>query len=151
MKAVIARSYAFIYGRNQCNMALLGLIVHDDQFYELANEGVHVQIDMPARTVAVKDPLGNLHTFGFELSQMEERLIAGGGVTTLYKDYGAGLFRVAMQDSPTPAANNCEKVKSRAKSLVGDPFESMRPTKTMSPAKTKAACQDACSEPQVTW
>ena len=40
VQAAIAKSYAYIYSRNQPNMALLGLIPKDfDTFYELAQEG----------------------------------------------------------------------------------------------------------------
>eukprot|EP00026_Physarum_polycephalum_P001534 Phypoly_transcript_01536.p1 GENE.Phypoly_transcript_01536~~Phypoly_transcript_01536.p1 ORF type:complete len:1000 (+),score=173.08 Phypoly_transcript_01536:90-3089(+) len=53
--AVIAKSYAFIYGRNQPNMSLLGFTITDDKFYELAQEGVSVKVDVPKRTVTVAD------------------------------------------------------------------------------------------------
>ncbi|TPX38057.1 hypothetical protein SmJEL517_g00291 [Synchytrium microbalum] len=91
IKAVIAKSYAYIYGRNQPNMALLGVIVKDDHFYQLAQEGVHVEVDLPGRVVRVDG-----HSFPFDLSRMEEKIVMGGGVTTLYKNDGQSLFRKAI-------------------------------------------------------
>ncbi|KAI8929966.1 Isocitrate/isopropylmalate dehydrogenase-domain-containing protein [Entophlyctis helioformis] len=88
VQAVIARSYAYIYGRNQPNMALLGVMVRDDGFYERAQEGATVTIDLDSRTVAVDGA-----TYPFELTRMEEKIIAGGGVTSLYKRYGRRLFQ----------------------------------------------------------
>jgi len=49
VQAVIARSFAFIYSRNQANMALLGIVMDDDRFYELAKEGTQLIIDVPKR------------------------------------------------------------------------------------------------------
>ncbi|KAJ2780982.1 hypothetical protein H4R18_003132 [Coemansia javaensis] len=95
VKAVIAKSYAFIYSRNQPNMALLGIILKDDKFYELAQEGVEVSVDLPNRTIHCAG-----HSFAFNLSTMEERLILGGGVTEMYKKYGNLLFRAAIAADP---------------------------------------------------
>ena len=107
VKAVIAKSYAYIYSRNQPNMALLGLIPKDfDRFYELCQEGSDVKIDVPHRQIVLADVNGVEWSFGFELSQMEERLISGGGVTNMYNKYGKALFRVAM--SATTASDNSE-------------------------------------------
>ncbi|KAJ2366637.1 hypothetical protein H4S02_010435, partial [Coemansia sp. RSA 2611] len=95
VKAVIAKSYAFIYSRNQPNMALLGIVLKDDKFYELAQEGAEVSIDLPARKIYCSG-----HAFSFNLSTMEERLILGGGVTEMYKKYGNLLFRAAIAADP---------------------------------------------------
>ncbi|KAE8987851.1 hypothetical protein PR002_g21936 [Phytophthora rubi] len=39
VQGVIAKSFAYIYARNQPNNALLGIVVTDEKFHELANEG----------------------------------------------------------------------------------------------------------------
>ncbi|KAJ2620222.1 hypothetical protein GGI26_005179 [Coemansia sp. RSA 1358] len=108
VKAVIAKSYAFIYSRNQPNMALLGIVLKDEKFYELAQEGAEVSIDLPGRRIYCSG-----HTFSFNLSTMEERLILGGGVTEMYKKYGNLLFRAAIAADPesvlTTAAGSCGK------------------------------------------
>ncbi|KAJ2754276.1 hypothetical protein IWQ56_006521, partial [Coemansia nantahalensis] len=95
VKAVIAKSYAFIYSRNQPNMALLGIILKDEKFYDLAQEGAEVSIDLPGRTIHCAG-----HAFPFNLSTMEERLILGGGVTEMYQKYGNLLFRAAIAADP---------------------------------------------------
>ena len=71
-------------------MALLGVTVKDDEFYELAQEGAEVSVNMHSRTVSVDG-----RAFPFGLSVMEERLISMGGVTEMYKKFGKRLFRVA--------------------------------------------------------
>ncbi|CAG8680923.1 18623_t:CDS:2, partial [Acaulospora morrowiae] len=94
VKVVIAKSYAYIYGRNQPNMALLGVTVDDEEFYTLAQEGVEVTVNVKDRKVICDGK-----EFKFELSEMEEKLIAAGGVTEMYKKYGINLFRVAISSS----------------------------------------------------
>jgi len=93
IKAVIAKSYAYIYSRNQPNMALLGITITDEEFYNLAQEDTEVTIDVKDRKVRC---LGKEFPFG--LSQMEENLIAAGGVTEMYQKYGAKLFRTAVSN-----------------------------------------------------
>jgi 3-isopropylmalate dehydratase small subunit len=91
IKAVIAKSFAFIYSRNQPNMSLLGITLTDERFYELAEEGADVEIDVPNRVINCGG-----EQFPFQLSKMEERLMAGGGVSEMYAKYGSKLFRAAM-------------------------------------------------------
>ncbi|KAJ1909902.1 hypothetical protein IWQ60_010929 [Tieghemiomyces parasiticus] len=95
VKAVIAKSFAFIYARNQPNMSLLGIVMKDPKFYELASEDAELSIDVPRRVVSVAG-----QEFPFTLSLMEERLLAGGGVTAMYDKYGSRLFRAAISDHP---------------------------------------------------
>jgi homoaconitate hydratase len=52
-------------------MALLGVIVKDDKFYELAVEGSTVSLDKRTRTVTVNGSA----VFPFELSRMEQGII----------------------------------------------------------------------------
>lgn len=47
VQAVIARSFAFIYGRNQPSLGLLGIVMSDERFYEAAKEGEEIEIDLP--------------------------------------------------------------------------------------------------------
>ncbi|PVU93803.1 hypothetical protein BB561_003038 [Smittium simulii] len=110
IKAVIAKSYAFIYSRNQPNMALLGITLKDERFYELAQEGVDVTIDLGNRTITCQG-----ENFTFNLSLMEERLISGGGVTEMYKKYGKKIFRAAISENPDTFLNSgsCESSKSQ--------------------------------------
>ncbi|PVV00541.1 hypothetical protein BB560_005074 [Smittium megazygosporum] len=95
VKAVIAKSYAFIYSRNQPNMTLMGIIFKDERFYELAKEGFTVSIDLPNRTIICEG-----ETFPFNLSVMKERLIFGGGVTEMCRKYRDTIFRAAISVNP---------------------------------------------------
>jgi 3-isopropylmalate dehydratase small subunit len=53
IQAVIARSFAFIHKRNLVNEALPFLLVTDDAFYELAQEGAELSVDLARNEVAV--------------------------------------------------------------------------------------------------
>ncbi|KAJ2368878.1 hypothetical protein H4S02_010022, partial [Coemansia sp. RSA 2611] len=123
VKAVIAKSYAFIYSRNQPNMALLGIVLKDEKFYDLAQEGAEVSIDLPNRKIYCGG-----HSFTFNLSTMEERLILGGGVTEMYKKYGNLLFRAAIAADP-------ESVLKKAGGSCGKP----------------TSCGDTEAQEQLAW
>ncbi|KAG7397627.1 hypothetical protein PHYBOEH_000448 [Phytophthora boehmeriae] len=101
VQAVIAKSFAYIYARNQPNNALLGIVVTDEKFHELANEGEEVTVDLRNRVVSVKD-----HQVAFSLTQLEEAFLNGGGLKTLFKQHKADLFRAAMRGkAPTPISS----------------------------------------------
>ena len=87
MKCVIAKTFAFIYGRNQPNIGLLGIIITDEEFYTLAVDNADIEIDLPKRTVSVggKD-------FKFELDDMELKLIHNKGLSGAYRLFGKALF-----------------------------------------------------------
>jgi homoaconitate hydratase len=76
VQAVVAKSFAFIYARNQPNMSLLGVVVKDEAFYALAGEGADVEVDVASRTVVVHDAAG-ARAFPFALSKMEEKFLQG--------------------------------------------------------------------------
>lgn len=100
VQAVIAQSFAFIYARNQPNMNLMGVIVRDAEFYELAIEGSVVTVDVPSRTVTVA---GSDKTFPFTLSRMEERFLQAGGVEKLYKTFRKELFKALVKGPKLPS------------------------------------------------
>ncbi|CAI5715260.1 unnamed protein product [Hyaloperonospora brassicae] len=93
VKAVIARSFGYIFSRNYQNFSLLGIQLDDDRFYELAKENADITVNMTGRTIEVGG-----ETFRFNMSLFEERLLAGGGIMPLYKKFGNRLFRVAVQN-----------------------------------------------------
>jgi homoaconitate hydratase len=95
--AVIAKSFAFIYARNQPNLNLLGVLVSDERFYELAVEGATVEVDVSARNVLVAAPGGGVESFPFSLTTMEERFLRGGGVERLYKTFRKELFKALVK------------------------------------------------------
>jgi homoaconitate hydratase len=103
VQAVIAKSFAFIYARNQPNMHLLGVIVTDDRFYELAVEGATVSVDVAARTVTVEGAgAAAAHTAPFALTTMEERFLQAGGVEKLYKTFRKELFKALVKGPVKP-------------------------------------------------
>ncbi|KAL2002036.1 hypothetical protein VTN02DRAFT_760 [Thermoascus thermophilus] len=89
VQCVIAKSFAFIYARNQSNLGLLGIIVTDDEFYEAAQDGLDISIDLGARRITVGGK-----EFEFQLSQMEKELIANGGIASAFNKFGKKLFEV---------------------------------------------------------
>lgn len=91
VQAVIARSFAFIYGRNQPSLGLLGIIVEEDAFYEVAKEGVGISIDLPGRRIVVGEG-DESREFGFGFSRIEEELLMNQGVTNAYRRYGKGIW-----------------------------------------------------------
>ncbi|KAF4317851.1 hypothetical protein JM18_007277 [Phytophthora kernoviae] len=101
VKALIARSFGYIFSRNYQNFSLLGIQLDDDRFYELAKENADITVNMKGRTIEVGG-----ETFRFNMSLFEERLLAGGGIMPLYKKFGNRLFRVAVQD-PVADKGSC--------------------------------------------
>ena len=88
---MIAKSFAFIYARNQPNLGLLGIAISDESFYEAAKDGVEVIIDL-ARFVVRVD--GVEQEWAFQLSSMERELIEVGGLNSAFKKFGKRLFNV---------------------------------------------------------
>jgi len=86
---VIAKSFAFIYGRNQPNLGLLGITITDESFYEAAVDGAEIRIDLEKRKISV----GN-GEWPFKLSAMELKLIETGGITGAFRKFGKRLFEV---------------------------------------------------------
>lgn len=73
-------------------MGLLGIILEDERFYELAQEGAEVDIDLLKRVITIKD-----EQFGFSLNDFQFKLLNNGGVTNMYNKFGKDLFRKAME------------------------------------------------------
>ena len=93
VQAVIAKSFAFIYGRNQANNGLLGITFDsDDEFYKLAQEDVEMEVDMTRRLLRVGDK-----SFPFRLDPIEEQLLGAGGLFNVYEKFGQGLFKYLQQ------------------------------------------------------
>lgn len=97
IKCIIAKSYAFIYARNQANNGLLGIRLQDEEFYELAGEGTEVVVDLEGRCVTCGG-----REFGIVLDGIEMALLREGGLVKVYEKFGRGLFKrlqaVAMRE-----------------------------------------------------
>ncbi|OAP59168.1 hypothetical protein AYL99_06466 [Fonsecaea erecta] len=87
VQAVIARSFAFIYGRNQPSLGLLGVTMTDEAFYAVAQEGEEITLDIPTRTITVAG-----QTFPFILSEMEYNLTINNGVAESYRKFGKAIW-----------------------------------------------------------
>jgi homoaconitate hydratase len=88
VQTVIARSYAFIYGRNQANNGLLGIRLNNDEFYGLAQEGADVTVDIEKKVVTCLTK-----EFPFDLDPIEEALFRAGGLLNVDNRFGTALFR----------------------------------------------------------
>lgn len=89
VQCVIARSFSFIYARNQPNVGLLGITITDERFFQLAEQGREVAVDVEESWVWCAG-----ERFVFKLSDMEKALIAAGGLTQAFRRFGKGLFEV---------------------------------------------------------
>jgi len=107
IQAVIARSFAFIYDRNQANNGLLGIRMSDDEFYDLAQEGASITLDLDCKTLVCESK-----TFKFTLDPIEEALLRAGGLLNVYKRYGTSLFRQLQIAADARSSNGTAEVCS---------------------------------------
>jgi aconitate hydratase/homoaconitate hydratase len=87
---VIARSFAFIHKRNLVNEALPFMVIRDPAFYELAQEGASLAVDL-AKRVVTHEASGR--SFAAEpLSPIIDALRRGGGLVDAVKSGGKQVF-----------------------------------------------------------
>ena len=89
IQCVIAKSFAFIYARNQPNLGLLGIVITDEIFYEAAKDGESIEVDLGNRKVKVGGK-----EWSFQISEMELGIIKVGGIEKAFEKFGKGLFEV---------------------------------------------------------
>ncbi|KAL6825185.1 aconitase iron-sulfur domain-containing protein [Trichoderma camerunense] len=87
IKCVIAESFAFIYGRNQPSLGLLGFTMDDPAFFEAAVDSAEISIDLETNKINIGEA-----EFSFQLSDMERELVEAGGITPAFKKFGKQLF-----------------------------------------------------------
>jgi 3-isopropylmalate dehydratase small subunit len=87
VKCVIAKSYSFIYARNQPALGLLGIIMNDEEFYALVKDGEEISIDVDARLIKIAGK-----EFPFTLSELEIKLWQQGGMTAAFRAWGNGIL-----------------------------------------------------------
>ena len=92
ISCVIARSFAFIYARNQPNLGLLGIVIDDDDFHAAATDGADIEIDFDERIVRLKTDDGATKEFPFTLDDMELALVDNGGMRASYRKFGREVF-----------------------------------------------------------
>lgn len=99
VKAVIGRSFAFIYSRNQPSLGLPGIVMEDEDFYEMAKEGAYISVDLDARSIEVGG-----RKFEFQLSDIEYNLIANKGVAATFRTYGKDLWKKMTDHNPSESS-----------------------------------------------
>lgn len=97
---VIAKSFAFIYGRNQPNLGLLGITIVDESFHEAAVDGTSIDIDMDRFRVRIGE-----REWPFEFSIMEKELIQVGGLSNAFRKFGSKLFEVMCKQTKVHAGD----------------------------------------------
>lgn len=90
VQAVIAKSFSFIYGRNLLCLNLIGINIQDDEFYELAQEGCSISIDLNECSVSVGSPS---RKFPFVLTDIQKEIYRNGGIIEMYKHSGPNIFK----------------------------------------------------------
>jgi aconitate hydratase/homoaconitate hydratase len=88
VRAVIAKSFAFIHKRNLVNEALPFLVVPDEAFYELAREGEEITIDFDRGEVAA----GGRTFAAHGATPMVQALSRAGGLVPAIQRHGTSVF-----------------------------------------------------------
>ncbi|KAJ3959687.1 hypothetical protein N0V92_003685 [Colletotrichum tropicale] len=89
VQSLLAKSFAFIYSRNQPSLGLWGFIINDAQFYEKANMGADIEIDLDRNVVTIDGM-----SFDFQLSELEKKLTKMGGMTNAFNQFGQRIYDV---------------------------------------------------------
>jgi 3-isopropylmalate dehydratase small subunit len=116
IQVVIAKSFAFIYGRNQPNLGLLGIVMSDPAFYEAATDGVELVIDLDNLSIKVQASTG-VKQFPFQISAMERQLFECGGVTDAWKKWGRSLWEEMCRGPGRTSSKKVEPLESSKKNL----------------------------------
>jgi 3-isopropylmalate dehydratase small subunit len=90
IQVVIAPSYAFIHKRNLVNEALPYLVVKDKAFYQLADEGVELKVDLA--NGIVRDVASGLEFQAQVPTTMIQALTAEGGLVAAVQHHGKQVF-----------------------------------------------------------
>jgi aconitate hydratase/homoaconitate hydratase len=88
VRAVLARSFAFIHKRNLVNEALPYLVVTDDEFYRLADEGAEIEVDLAAGRVRA----GGREFAASAQSPIARALQREGGLVPAIQHHGREVF-----------------------------------------------------------
>jgi aconitate hydratase/homoaconitate hydratase len=88
IRCVIARSFAFIHKRNLVNEALPFLLVRDPAFYQAAQEGAELELDLSRGTLRLGDQLFQAET----PSRIIQALAGEGGIVPAIQRHGTSVF-----------------------------------------------------------
>jgi aconitate hydratase/homoaconitate hydratase len=88
IEAIVAKSYAFIHKRNLVNEALPFLVVQDPAFYQAAQEGAEIELDLAEGRVTAGG-----HGFQAERpSKIIQALVGEGGIVPAIHHHGTSVF-----------------------------------------------------------
>jgi 3-isopropylmalate dehydratase small subunit len=90
IQAVIAPSYGFIHKRNLVNEALPYLVVNDKAFYQLADEGIELEVDLASGIV--RDVASGREFQAQVPTPMIQALTAEGGLVAAVQHHGKQVF-----------------------------------------------------------
>lgn len=96
VQCVIAKSFAFIYGRNQPTLGLLGITIRDESFYESATDDAEIIIDVYSRELTIGKGRWN-----FELDNLEIKMLQNKGLAEAYKKFEKNVFDNLCGDGHT--------------------------------------------------
>ena len=88
IRAVIARSYAFIHKRNLVNEAVPFLVVRDDGFFAAALEGKPIEVNLDRGVVTVE----GRHYQAQQPSRIIQALAGEGGIVPAIQHHGTSVF-----------------------------------------------------------
>lgn len=106
VQCVIAKSFAFIYGRNQPNLGLLGFELRDPRFWAAVASDKRIEIDLDRSLLRLEVEAGVWEAFPFRLSQMQRRLMDCGGVEKAFSRYGKHLWQRLTAPAPSASASS---------------------------------------------
>lgn len=84
---MIAKSFAFIYGRNQPTLGLLGITIQDQSFYQAAVDGTEITINVNEREIIIGE-----QKWTFRLDNLEIKMLKNRGLAEAYKKFGKNVF-----------------------------------------------------------
>jgi len=96
VQCVIARSFAFIYARNQPNLGMLGITMEDEEFFELAKDGAEIEVDVDGRVIRIGG-----REFKFNLSELEIQLLQQGGISAAFARWGKKILEKMTASKPS--------------------------------------------------
>lgn len=92
IECVIAKSYAFIHKRNLVNEALPYLVVKDEAFYELVDEGAELEVDLSAGVIT--DVASGRRFTSEPLAKVVQSLAREGGLVPAITRHGNEVFSI---------------------------------------------------------
>ena len=101
VQCVIAKSFAFIYGRNHPNLGLLGIEMRDSKFWDQVVDGKQIRVDLVHSVVELNvNDQGTWQWFPFELHMIQRRVLKCGGAEKAFHKHGKGLWQALTASTP---------------------------------------------------